>query len=80
MIKKKGLRIPDDISVVGYDGISIGRYIEPQLCTLWQDTSQIGAQAGEKLINLIEKPKTTIIEQIVIRGEVYYGRTVKNLN
>lgn len=76
VIKEKGLRIPEDISVAGYDGIRVGRHIEPKLTTLKQDTVQIGMRAGEKLITLIEKPKTTIIEQIVIEGTVYEGKTV----
>lgn len=76
VIKEKGFRIPEDISVAGYDGIRIGRHIEPQLTTLRQDTEAIGAKAAEKLIDLIEKPKTTIVEQVIIGGEVYEGKTV----
>lgn len=79
VIRERGLRIPEDISVAGYDGIRAGRHIEPQLTTLRQDTAQIGAQAGEKLISLIEKPRTTIIEPVIIRGEVYKGKTVKSI-
>lgn len=79
MIKERGFRIPEDISVAGYDGIRIGRHIEPQLTTLRQNTKEIGAKAAEKLIDLIEKPKTTLAEQIIIGGEVYPGKTVKNL-
>lgn len=79
VIRGKGLRIPEDISVAGYDGLRIGRHIEPKLTTLWQDTEAIGAEAAKKLIDLIEKPKTTIIEQVVIGGEVYEGKTVRKL-
>lgn len=70
------MRIPEDISVAGYDGISIGRHIETPLTTLRQDTVSLGARAGEKLIALIEHPKTTLIEQVVIKGELYPGGTV----
>jgi len=79
VIREKGMRIPEDISVAGYDGLRIGRHIEPKLTTLRQDTDAIGAEAAKKLIDLIEKPKTTIIEQIVIGGEVYEGKTVRKL-
>lgn len=79
VIKEKGLRIPEDISVAGYDGLRIGRHIEPKLTTLRQDTEAIGAEAARKLIDLIERPRTTIMEQIVIGGEVYEGKTVKKL-
>lgn len=75
-ITECGLRIPEDISVVGYDGIRIGRHIKPQLTTLKQDTAAIGRLAGEKLISLIEHPKTTLVEQTVIKGDVYEGETV----
>lgn len=76
VIREEKLRIPQDISVAGYDGITLGRHIEPQLTTLLQDTAAIGATAAEKLIELIEKPKTALAEQIVIGGEVYAGKTV----
>lgn len=79
VIREKGLQIPEDISVAGYDGLRIGRHIEPKLTTLRQDTDAIGEEAAKKLIDLIEKPKTTIIEQIVIGGEVYEGKTVRKL-
>ena len=75
-----GLRIPQDISVVGYDGIRIARHIAPTLTTLHQDTEELGKRAGEKLINLIEQPKTTLIEQIIVEGYVYEGNSVADLN
>lgn len=75
-IKEMGLRIPQDISIAGYDGIKAGRHIEPQLTTVKQDTERIGAEAGENLISLIENPKATIVEQILIGGSVFTGRTV----
>ena len=79
-INERGLSVPEDISVVGYDGIRIGRHIEPKLTTLRQDTDMIGVKAAEALIDLIEQPKTTLIEQIVVAGELYEGKTVKQLN
>jgi len=79
-VKEKGLEIPKDVSLAGYDGIRVGRHIEPQLTTLRQDTALIGAKAGECLINLIERPKTTLIEQVVVEGKVYPGKTVGRIN
>ena len=76
VINEQGLSVPDDISVVGFDGIRIARHIEPKLTTLKQDTTQLGRRAAEKVISLIEHPKTTLIEQIVVEGEVYEGKSV----
>ena len=75
-IRERGLKVPDDISIVGFDGIRIARHIEPKLTTLKQDTRQLGMRAAEKVISLIENPRTTLIEQIVVEGEVYVGGSV----
>lgn len=78
-IRGRGLRIPEDISVAGYDGILTARYLEPQLTTVKQDTEQIGCVAARQLISLIERPRTTLVEQIVISGTVLEGRSVSTL-
>ncbi|MCR4586801.1 MAG: LacI family transcriptional regulator [Lachnospiraceae bacterium] len=78
-IREMGLSVPEDISVAGYDGIRMGRHIEPKLTTIRQDAVSMGRKAAEKLIELIDSPKTTLIEQVVIEGEVYEGKSVKQL-
>lgn len=79
-IKEKGLRIPEDISIAGYDGITLTRMLEPKLTTLQQDTGALGRSAAAKLITLIENPKASIIERVVIEGKVLPGKSVRNLN
>ncbi len=79
-IREAGLSIPDDISVVGYDGSYIARILDPKLTTLKQDTERIGRVAAEKLIHLIENPKTTLIQRMVIDGELLEGGSVADLN
>lgn len=79
-IREKGLRVPEDISVAGYDGITIARILEPKLTTLCQDTAAIGRMAAEKLIDLIENPKTTIVDKHTVNGTLFKGASVKDLN
>lgn len=79
-IREMGLRIPEDISVAGYDGIRLVRQLEPRITTLCQATDKIGSMAAKKLVNLIEKPKTTIIDHVVIKGSILEGVTVADLN
>ncbi|MDE7253000.1 MAG: LacI family transcriptional regulator [Acetatifactor sp.] len=78
-IRERGLRIPEDISVAGYDGILAARYLEPRLTTVQQDTEQIGCVAARELISLIERPKSTIIEQISVKGSLVEGASVGTL-
>lgn len=79
-IRERGLRIPEDISVAGYDGIRAARHLEPKLTTVRQDTEQIGCLAARELISLIERPKTTIVEQIIVPGRVVEGKSVATIS
>jgi LacI family transcriptional regulator/LacI family purine nucleotide synthesis repressor len=75
-IKSRGLVIPKDISIAGYDGIHVTKFLYPQLTTINQDTIKLGQYAAEKLIDMIERPKTTLIEHLVVSGELEKGGTV----
>ena len=79
-IRERGLRIPDDISVVGYDGINIAQIMEPKLTTLCQDTGAIGRIAAEKLIELIENPRTTLVDKFTVEGTLYKGASVRQIH
>lgn len=79
-IKEKGLRIPEDISIAGYDGIASARHLEPRLTTVKQDSEQLGKVAANCLIRLIEKPKTTLVEHIVIPVSLLEGKTVADIS
>ena len=70
-----GLRVPEDISAVGYDGIHLARVLK--LTTYYQDTKALGTTAAKKLIQLIEHPKTTLMDSAVIPGRLLQGDTVK---
>lgn len=74
-LTEAGLSVPDDISVVGYDGIHLARVLG--LTTYRQDTKALGATAADKLIRLIEHPKTTLMDSSIIPGELLRGSTVK---
>ena len=78
-ILDEGLKIPEDISIVGYDGSYVSQIIVPKLATISQNTKRIGREAAEKLIELIENPKTTLIEKIVIDGTLLEGGSVAQL-
>ncbi|MGM9549318.1 MAG: LacI family DNA-binding transcriptional regulator [Faecousia sp.] len=76
-LSEAGLRVPEDISAVGYDGIHLAKVLH--LTTYSQDTKALGATAAERLIHLIEHPKTTLAEQILIHGGLLEGTSVKQL-
>lgn len=78
-LSEAGLSIPDDISVVGYDGASISRIYRPEITTYVQDSQQLGQLAAQCLISQIDDPYFPLIPHFVT-GHVQFGGTVKKLN
>lgn len=64
-----GLRIPDDVSVTGFDDHYPVRFYEPPLTTVRQDYSILSREAVQLLVDIIEEPKT-LIRQVVLRPEL----------
>ncbi len=79
-IKEEGLRVPEDISIVGYDGIHMAGMVSPKLTTWQQNGFELGRIAAEQLIERIEHPRTTPPRHITIEGRLLEGETVKKLD
>ena len=78
-IKSRGLKVPDDISMVGYDGIKLSQILNPKLTTVEQQSRKIGMLAARELIACIENPKTALVKRVVVDGRLLEGETVKDI-
>lgn len=54
-IKKKGMQIPLDIALVGFDNVNLSEYVDPPLTTINLPGFDIGMNAANLLINIIEE-------------------------
>ncbi|SPA49647.1 LacI family DNA-binding transcriptional regulator [Cupriavidus taiwanensis] len=54
ILKRLGLSVPGDVSVLGYDGIELGQLLEPPLSTVAQPNNEIGARALGCLLARLE--------------------------
>ena len=63
---KKGISVPDDISIIGYDDIKLAKYITPSLTTIHQPKHRLGQQAVD---TLLDKIKTKRVSNQVIQLE-----------
>lgn len=72
-LREHNLRVPEDVSVVGFDDIPEAAYFEPPLTTVRQDFSQLGEIGVRYLLRRIEQPdeppkQHIIFPQLVIRN------------
>jgi DNA-binding LacI/PurR family transcriptional regulator len=64
------LRVPEDVSVIGYNDLPIAQYFQRPLTTVRQDTYQAGSLLVEKLFQIFDGGKptsTTVTTELVIR-------------
>ncbi|WP_170603890.1 LacI family DNA-binding transcriptional regulator [Ruegeria arenilitoris] len=55
--EKMGLRVPDDISITGFDDIELARIVQPGLTTIHVPHREMGRKAASELIEMIEHSK-----------------------
>jgi LacI family repressor for deo operon, udp, cdd, tsx, nupC, and nupG len=72
-LSSHGLRVPEDVSVVGFDDIRFARYTSPALTTVAQPKNALGREAMAMLIELLADPevpprKRVLSADLVVRG------------
>jgi LacI family repressor for deo operon, udp, cdd, tsx, nupC, and nupG len=64
-MKQAGMRVPEDVSVIGFDDIESAGYLTPSLTTLRQPLEQMGELAAEHLIGIINDGQPPLSEVLV---------------
>lgn len=70
-LKDQGLRVPEDLSLAGFDDVPIVRYLTPPLTSIRASISDLGAKAAERLLSLIEagaslQPRHETLEVVLV--------------
>ena len=60
-----GVRVPEDLAIVGFDDITVAALIQPPLTTVRQDMHAIGEAAAEGLGRMIDDPDAAPVQQLV---------------
>lgn len=63
-LSEAGRKVPDDISVVGFDDIPESEFFVPPLTTIRQDFSEVGSRSVERLLAMIEGESVTAAETL----------------
>lgn len=75
--KAAGRRVPEDISVIGFDNVTASRLVEPALTTIAQPTAQIARMAIREVLSQIEKGEReggdrTIQPSLILRNSTHH--------
>jgi LacI family transcriptional regulator len=77
-ILEKGYRIPDDISLVGFDGLENSKYYYPSISTMEQPKHNLGAESAKLLFERIEDDEKGKIH-IVLNTNFIERESVKDI-
>ena len=62
-LRERGLRIPDDVSVVGYDDVFLARYLTPTLTTVRQPLVEMGRAAADLLLARLDGDRREVVHR-----------------
>jgi LacI family transcriptional regulator len=71
-VRQRGLRVPDDVSVVGFDDLPEVRWCSPPLTTIRQPLAEMGAVAARTVLRMLageeaESPRVELATELVVR-------------
>ncbi|MCH7411011.1 LacI family transcriptional regulator [Belliella sp. DSM 111904] len=72
-LKQRGIRIPEDMSIVGFNNEVISRLVEPKITTINYPGFEMGEVAMRNLINHLDEPETALLHntnRITLRSEL----------
>ncbi len=76
---ERGLRVPEDVSVVGFDDVAEAMYFRPPLTTVRQDFNAMGRQSVEYLVSLINRPEMPP-HQRVLKPQLIVRQSTRRLD
>ena len=81
-LREAGLRVPDDVSVVGFDDIPLAAYFDPPLSTVRLPAFELGQAAGRALIDRIyDRPvpeRTLLPTELVVRSSTRHATEARS--
>lgn len=77
-LKRRGIRVPRDISLVGFDDIPFALYVDPPLTTIAQPMFEMGKRAMEMALTLMNAPRARV-EDVIIQGELIARASVRKI-
>jgi len=76
-LRRRGLRVPDDVSLVGFDDIPFAAYVDPPLTTIHQPKDEMGRLATRMLLNLLDGKQ---VANVMVPGKLIVRESTRVLH
>ena len=70
-LNDRGLKVPEDVSVMGFDGLQMGEYMLPRLSTVCQDPRELARRSVKILLEIIENAQPPRYETVPVRIQLW---------
>ena len=77
--KKLDIKVPEELSIIGYDNISLSKFVEPKLTTVDQNMFLLGSNAAQLLKEKIDSDNK-LSKRIILNNSLIKRKTVTKLN
>jgi LacI family transcriptional regulator len=74
-----GIKVPDDLSVVGFDNLDLTKVLRPRLTIVSQPIEEIGRYAAELFLEGVTTKEKIIPHTIILDANIIYGESVKTI-
>jgi DNA-binding LacI/PurR family transcriptional regulator len=76
--KDNDIKIPDDISIIGFDDVEVDLLIDPSLSTIHVPKIELGAEAMQLMLNILKNNSTTA-KKILVPVELIVRKSTKKI-
>jgi len=79
ILKEKGIKVPDEVSIIGFDDLNESKHFEVPLTTVKQDTYYIGYTAAKLLLDINNKMNNLIPKKILLNTKLVIRKSVRQI-
>ena len=78
-INETGIRVPEELSIIGFDNLEFAKAISPSLSIMTQPTRQMATAAVELLLKRLDGDTDTPVQTVILPTEYVKGRSIKTI-
>jgi len=79
-LKEEGIRVPEDISIIGFDDLPLSAVVDPPLTTIQVSKAQIGRMAIQLLVTRVRGPAGSPPVKVLIGGSLIERQSVRDIS